>query len=272
MLSDATIDHFVSRSAVPFGRSELSLIAQILVNFGSPWIIFWAMDVIQQVRRSMLRLSNQFFADEVAKVRASTNSASSPAYTQVQPGASFRNFKQLSVNDVVSAIRLLHDKCSTADPIPTYVLKRIANLVALFVAAFFNRSLEYGIFPAAFNQAFITPILKKPGLDSADVNSYRPITNLSVLSELLERLVVRQLLAYLTSADLPPPFQSGFRSGHSAETAVLHVLSDMLSAVDRGDFAALLLLDLSAAFDTVDYDVLLQRLHAGKFWNRRNRA
>ena len=69
--------------------------------------------------------------------------------------------------------------------------------------------------------------------------------------------MVRQLLAYLTSADLLPPLQSGFRPGHSTETAVLRVLSDILLAVDRGDFAALVLLDLSAAFDTVDHAILL---------------
>jgi len=65
---------------------------------------------------------------------------------------------------------------------------------------------------------------------------------------------------YLQSADLLPANQSGFRPGHSTETAVLQVLSDILVAVDRGDVAALILLDLSAAFDTVDYDILLQHL------------
>jgi len=81
-----------------------------------------------------------------------------------------------------------------------------------------------------------------------------------VLSKLLERLVTRQLRDYLTSAELLPLLQSSFRPGHSTETAVLQVLSDILQAVDRGNSAPLVLLDLSAAFDTVDNEILLQRL------------
>ena len=99
-------------------------------------------------------------------------------------------------------------------------------------------------------------MVKKANLDVNNASSYHPISNLSVLSKVLERLVVRQL----TSEDLLPTLQSGFRAGHSTETAVLRVLSDIIQAVDRGDVAALVLLDLSAAFDTVDHDILLQRL------------
>jgi len=98
-------------------------------------------------------------------------------------------------------------------------------------------------------------MVKKPGMDTTDVSSYRPISNLPVLSKLLERLVVRQHMDYLQSADLLPANQSGFTPGHSTETAVLWVLSDILLAVDHGDVAALILLDLSAAFDTVDYEI-----------------
>ena len=108
--------------------------------------------------------------------------------------------------------------------------------------------------------ASIRPVLKKQGLNPADVSSYRPISNLSVLAKLLERLVAQQLQHYLCTAVLLPTLQSGFRPRHSTETAILRVLSDTLSDVDRGDFAALVLLDLSAAFDTVEHDILLQRL------------
>jgi len=137
---------------------------------------------------------------------------------------------------------------------------KIIDEVAHFVVVLFNRSLAAGHFPAGFKEAFFTPIAKKPGLDFTDVCSYRPITNLSVLPKLLERPVARQMRDYLTPAELLPNLQSGFRPVHSTETAVLRVLSDILQAVDRGNSAALVLLDLSAAFDTVDHEILLQRL------------
>ena len=76
----------------------------------------------------------------------------------------------------------------------------------------------------------------------------------------MERFVAKQLVSYLSLHQLLPPNQSGFRTGHSTESAIAKVLSDLLDAVDRGDSAVLALLDLSAAFDTVDHAILLDRL------------
>jgi len=92
------------------------------------------------------------------------------------------------------------------------------------------------------------------------VQSYRPISNLSVLSKLLKRLVARQLLAQLNLNGLLPRFQSAYRAHPLTETAVLKVLTDILLAVNAGDLSALILLDLSAAFDTVDHGIILHRL------------
>ena len=108
--------------------------------------------------------------------------------------------------------------------------------------------------------AYITPILKKAGMDSADPRSYRRISNLTVLSKVLERLVSEQLVSYLKDNNLLPDRQSAYRAHHSTKTAVLRVLSDILLALDSGNIAVLTLLDLSAAFDSVDHATVLQRL------------
>ena len=86
-------------------------------------------------------------------------------------------------------------------------------MLAPFLVELFNRSLTLGVVPSVFKAACITPLLKKADLDPTDAKSYRPISNLSVLSKLLERLVARQLLDYLTVSGLLPDLQSAYQAG-----------------------------------------------------------
>ena len=175
---------------------------------------------------------NQFFFDKVAKIRTGTSDAPPPSYSRVRADVSFPAFSPVSCDDVITAVQRLPDKFSAADPIPTAVLKQLIELLAPYFAELYNRSFAEGQFPAAFKEAFITPIVKKPGLDVNDIASYWPISNLTVVSKVMERLAAKQLMDYLKIADLLPAMQSGFRPGHSTETAVLHVLADILQAVD----------------------------------------
>ena len=140
------------------------------------------------------------------------------------------------------------------------MLKENADVLAPFITVLFNRSLSSGSVPSTFKDAYITPLLKKASMDPADVQSYGPISNLSVMSKLLERLVAKQFVEYVSSSGLLPALQSAYRAHYSTETAVLKVLSDILKASDAGNLAVLALLDLSVAFDTVDHVTLLQRL------------
>jgi len=140
------------------------------------------------------------------------------------------------------------------------LLKANVDILAPFLVELFNRSLSTGPVSTAFKEAYVTLRLKKADLDPADTKSYRPISNLSVLSKLLQRLVARQLLDYLIAENLIPDLQSAHRAFHSTETAVLKVMSDILKALDNGDIALVTLLDLSAAFDTVHHAILLKRL------------
>ena len=156
--------------------------------------------------------------------------------------------------------RLLPDKQCSSDPLPPWLLKASAGLLAPFLCHLFNGSFEHGEVPSSMKAAYITPIVKKSDMDPREAKSYPPILNLSVLSKLLERLVSKQFVTYLKDNKLLKKLQSGFRAYHSMETAVLKVVGDILHALDTGNIALLTLSDFSAAFVSVDHSVLLQRL------------
>jgi hypothetical protein len=136
------------------------------------------------------------------------------------------------------------------------------DLLLPFITKMVNASLAQGRMPTSQKHAIVTPLLKKPGLDPADMGNYRPVSNLSFMSKLIERAVATQLNDYLVANDLLPRLQSAYRKGHSTETAMLRVWSDILTAADRRHVTLLGLLDLSAAFDCVDHSILLQRLRS----------
>src|SRR6218665_3838902 len=111
----------------------------------------------------------------------------------------------------------------TIAPMPTWLLKSCVDLLAPYITSLFNSSLSSGAFPKCYKDAYVTLRLKKPTLPPCELSSYRPISNLSFLSKLLERVVSVQLTGYLSSAGLLPVHQSDYRRFHSTETALLKV-------------------------------------------------
>ena len=144
-------------------------------------------------------------------------------------------------------------KSCMLDPIPISVTEPCFGDLVSLITAVVNASLSIGIVPPQFKQTIVTPHLKKPELDSNDTKNFRPVSNLSFISKMLEKVVLIQLKNHLSGNNLLKTFQSAFKQNHSTETAVLSVLEGMLSSADERLVSMVALLDLSAAFDTLDH-------------------
>ena len=161
---------------------------------------------------------------------------------------------------VASLITSSAIKCCPLDPAPAVILKECVSVILPVITKIVNLSINSCVVPGCFKLAMLNPLLKKMGLDFQIFANFRSISNLMFLSKLSERVVAVQLINYVMTNDLGELFQSAYKQLHSTETALLRVHNDILLALDNHQSVILLLLDLSAAFDTVDHKILLNRL------------
>ena len=138
-----------------------------------------------------------FFNAKVAAVQAATADAPPPSFTPAPPGCGFSQFWYVGVGDVITAVCALPDKQCLSDPLKTRLLKKMLTCLHHLSPRYSTDRCRLALFRQ--RSRYITPLLKKVSMDSADVRSFRPISSLSVMSELLERLVAKQLVEYLSS-------------------------------------------------------------------------
>ena len=150
-------------------------------------------------------------------------------------------------------------KSCELDPMNTNILKDNISVLAPVLVDIVNTSLEDAIVTENLKSAMVRLLLKKPGLPLIFKN-FRPVSNLSYLSKLIERVVCEQIMFFAEKSGNLEKYQLAYRPNHSTETALLKVRTDLLAAIDRKEVTCLILLDLSAAFDTVDHQLLLNRL------------
>jgi hypothetical protein len=219
----------------------------------------------------LLESFNSFFQSKILQIRQKLDAikigeflpaSSVLPIIDIPPSSNLDSFEELSVEDVKKIIMRSPSKSSLLDPLPTWLLKSLVDMLAPIITKIVNLSLQNGAVPSSMKKALVTPILKKPSLDKDILKNYRPVSNLSFVSKITEKAVLSQLSTHMETNNLYTPVQSAYRSGHSTETALLCVQNDILCHLDDKKGVILVLLDLSAAFDTIDHNILLSRLQS----------
>jgi hypothetical protein len=214
-------------------------------------------------------LANQFldfFMNKIVKLRLELDSLqtntinnSDTSCVRIPAVEGMNSFQPLTEADIQKLI--LGSKATTCelDLIPTTKLKEFLPHFLPVVTEIVNRSLETGVFPQAWKTAVVKPLLKKKGL-TLEMKNYRPISNLCFLSKILEKAGLQQVVEHVESNHLLPSYQSAYRRNHGVETAMVKMYSDLLKAVDQQQVCVVVMMDLSAAFDTVDIPIMINIL------------
>jgi hypothetical protein len=200
----------------------------------------------------------QFFKNKITSIRSSITTGGEIDIRSCN--LTMSSFTCITLSELSKIIIECKSTTSDIDPIPTAFFKRVFDSVSGPVLDIINTSLRTGVFPDAFKTAVVKPLLKKPKLDTSTLANYRPISNLPFISKVLEKIVLVQINSFLEQNNILEVFQSGFRKYHSTETALTKIISDLRQNSDANKVSILILLDLSAAFDTIDHDILINRL------------
>ena len=202
----------------------------------------------------------KFFHSKIEQIREKMSFVP-PSDISVNSRLSLCSFEPVTIEFVEKLISSLPSKSSSLDPVPTVLIKQCLHQVSPTIMHIINTSFTSGEFPQLCKSAIVRPLLKKPGLDKNVLKNYRPVSNLPYISKLIEKSALTQINSHLANNNLFAKCQSAYREGHSTETALIRVQNDVLRALDKRDDVILILLDLSAAFDTIDHKILIHRLH-----------
>ena len=207
-------------------------------------------------------LANDFasyFKTKIDKITDSFTPVDTTCDTNCTEIPIFSAFQPLSLEQTKTLIRSSASKSCILDPLPTFLVKSCVEELGPVIMDIVNRSLTTGYMPELFKSAIVTPLLKKTGLDR-ELKNYRPVSNLAYVSKLIEKTVTTQINYHCEKHGLDESLQSAYRKHHSTESALLKVHNDIMMMKDKGKVILLALLDLSAAFDTVNHDILIERL------------
>ena len=206
---------------------------------------------------------NNFFTDKVTDIRNSINSAEpslfEPDSDINESHSTLLEFQPATLEELKEIVYDKKIKTCFDDPIPASVYKASMEVLLPHLLDLVNCSLRSGDM-SGLKESTIIPLLKKANLDHDIFKNYRPLYNLQFLSKLIEKVVLKRLTKHMTLNDLHCPDQFGYKKHHSTGNLLLQIVDETLVGFDKNTATVLVLLDMSAAFDTVDLQKLLSIL------------
>ena len=209
--------------------------------------------------KEMADAFNNFYVDKVSKIRQSIPAASGDTtyYSRPFTGEKMMTFRLVTVEEVKDIIKRFGIKTSMEDPIPSKMLQPSLDTVLPMFTELINKSLQEGSMEGV-KESILDPLLKKAGLDTDAKKNYRPVNNLLFFSKMVERVASDQLDEHMTCNALHENTQFGYKQDHSTEMMMLGVTDEVLRGFDNNLATVIIFLDLSAAFDTIDVEKLLE--------------
>ena len=204
---------------------------------------------------------NKYYIDKIKKIRESipTNAIVPECCKRKFEGALLADFSPTNESEINDMLKKSGLKTSAEDPIPSKLLKSLLETSIRMWKVLINKSFEEGTFDGV-KCSVIEPLLKKQNLDPEVRKNYRPVSKLPFFSKLTERLVLHRLESHMDEHALHESTQFGYKQHHSTETMMRGMMDEILKGFDENKATIVIFLDLSAAFDTIDFDKVLEIL------------
>ena len=202
-------------------------------------------------------LANQigaFLIDKINKIRNTFRNCTSKCVPLEKKPASFSSFQLVSESEVLTFNKESPSEICSLDPWPTFLVKRCTDILLPSTTKLVNLSLQDGVFPEPFKNAIVIPLIKKTSLPKQDLKNYWPVSGLSFLSKLVERVVAAQLRSHIDSNN---DLDNTFHSTKMHIKLKLPYFAFRMRYTCHCPRVSLVLLDLLAAFDTIDHDTFL---------------
>ena len=227
-------------------------------------------DTISSISKENIKIHNgKLIANEFSEFFASVGKAysnkikkSRKSYNEYMSSSNLNSlyFIPTCKNEIESIVKTFKNKTSSGiDEISNKLLKLIIRDISTHLEIIFNKSLSEGKVPSDLKKAIIVPIYK--GKEKTNINNYRPVSLLTAISKILEKIIYKRLYVFLETNNILYDSQYGFRPKRNTVDAITEMIGNVLKSLDNKKFNALILLDLSKAFDTIDHKILSHKLY-----------